>query len=109
MIEGWSRAGKMPDRIVVYDIDKAKADGLASLFASVRVADLAAAAAQDVVIVGLHPPAAGDVLPTLSGHLRRDAILLSLMPKLRFAKLTDMLGGFARDRAAESQCAVHRR
>jgi pyrroline-5-carboxylate reductase len=96
MIEGWSRAGKLPDHIVVYDIDKAKADGLASVFPSVRVSVLATAAAQDVVIVGVHPPAAGEVLPALSRHLRQDAILLSLMPKLRFAQMTAMLGGFAR-------------
>jgi pyrroline-5-carboxylate reductase len=96
MIEGWSRANKLPDRIVAYDIDKAKADELTSIFPSVRVSDLAAAGAQDVVIVGVHPPAASDVLPALSPHLRKDAILLSLMPKLRFAKLTGMLGGFTR-------------
>jgi pyrroline-5-carboxylate reductase len=96
MIEGWSRAGKMPDRIVVCDIDKAKAEGLASVFPSVRVSDRAAAAAQDVVIVGVHPPAAGEVLPAVAPHLRKDAILLSLMPKLRFKSLTDMLGGFTR-------------
>lgn len=96
MIEGWSRAGKLPQRIVAYDIDRTKTDGLASAFPAVQAADLATAAAQDIVILGLHPPAAGEVLPALAPHLRRDAVLLSLMPKLRFAKLTGMLCGFAR-------------
>ena len=96
MIEGWSRAGKLPQRIVVYDIDATRTQELAAAFAAVQVSDMATAAAQDIVVLGVHPPVVGEVLPALSPHLRKDAVLLSLVPKLRFAKLTAMLGGFAR-------------
>lgn len=60
------------------------------------VGALAEAAAQDVVFLSLRPPVMGEALPTLVPHLRREAVVVSLAPKLRFAKLTALLGGFTR-------------
>lgn len=96
MIEGWGRARRMPDRILVHDADPAVLQQLKTAFPDVVAADLAEAAKQDVVIVSLHPPAAAEVLPALARHLDPGAIVLSLAPKLRFEKLAALLGGFRR-------------
>lgn len=95
MAEGWARANRRPQRIVAFD---AKPDACAwvSGVPGAIIGDIAEAAAQDVVILSLHPPVMGAVLPTLVPHLRPEAVVVSLAPKLRFAKLTELLGGFAR-------------
>jgi pyrroline-5-carboxylate reductase len=54
------------------------------------------AAAQDMVFLALHPPAAGDVLKFVRNALRKDAVVVSLMPKLTTAQLSGLLGGFLR-------------
>jgi pyrroline-5-carboxylate reductase len=96
MIEGWARAGRLPERIVVADPNDAAVSAVAAAFPSVAVGAASVAAGQDVVIISLHPPAMGEALPKLAPYLKADAIALSLAPKLRFAKLTELLGGFAR-------------
>jgi pyrroline-5-carboxylate reductase len=95
MVEGWARAGRLPKRIVVSDA-KTEAAAWAAGVPGAAVSGAAEAAACDVVIVSLHPPVMGEVLPTLAVHLKADAIVLSLAPKLKFAKMESLLGGFAR-------------
>lgn len=96
MIEGWKRAGRLSERIVVSDASETAVEAIAVEFPFVAKGDAATAAAQDIVIVSLHPPVMGEVLPKLAPSLKADAIVLSLAPKLRFAKLTELLGGFTR-------------
>jgi pyrroline-5-carboxylate reductase len=95
MIEGWVRAGRLPERIVVSDAGT-DACRWAETVPAVTIGDAAQAAAQDVVILSLHPPVMGETLPLLAPHLRPGAVVLSLAPKLKFAKLAELLGGFAR-------------
>jgi len=54
------------------------------------------AAAQDLVFLGLHPPALAGSLADIKGCLKQDAILISLAPKLSIANLREGLGGFNR-------------
>ncbi len=96
MIEGWKRAGRLAETIVVSDAATAAADAVAAEFPFVVKGDADTAAAQDIVILGLHPPAMSEALPKLAPGLKADAIVLSLAPKLRFTKLAELLGGFSR-------------
>lgn len=96
MLEGWRRAGALPANIRVHDTVPEAAAALAAEFEGVAVATLAEAAACEIVMVGLHPPVAAEVLPQVAPHLRPEATVLSLAPKLRFAKLAELLGGFGR-------------
>jgi pyrroline-5-carboxylate reductase len=50
------------------------------------------AAAQDLVFLGLHPPALIASLTDLKTSLKKDAILISLAPKVSIAKLSEGLG-----------------
>ncbi len=98
LLEGWKRAGKLPQKIVVSDCN---ADVLAKLkaqFPGIETAagNASAAAAQDVVFLAVHPPVLADTVAGIKGSIKPGAIVVSLAPKFTIAKLTSLLGGFAR-------------
>jgi len=98
MLEGWQRARALPDRVVVSDPIQDSLDALKSRFPSieVRLGDNRAAAGEQLVFLGLHPPAFADSVPSLASVLRPDAIVVSLAPKVTIARLSGLLGGFDR-------------
>jgi pyrroline-5-carboxylate reductase len=93
---GWARAGAMPETVVVFDCNQDVVAKLRSQHPGIRVGTLAEAAGQDIVLLAVHPPIIGSVLPQVKPALKADAILVSLAPKSTVAKLTEMLGGFRR-------------
>ncbi len=96
-LDGWSRANALPGKIVVSDCN---ADTLATLkarFPSIEaVAQSAAAAAQDIVFLAVHPPVMAEVCAGIIGYLKPTALAVSLAPKFPVATLSELLGGFAR-------------
>lgn len=96
-LEGWTRANQTPANIIVSDPN---ADILDSLNARIpgilTTPDNARAASQDLVFLAVHPPLVAEVVAGIRDHLKPDAILVSLAPKFTIAKLTGLLGGFAR-------------
>lgn len=96
-LAGWTRAQKLPARIVVADPNTDTLAKLRAQFPAIETtADLASAAAQDVVFLATHPPALTEVAGKVVAALKLTAILVSLAPKFTIAKLTELLGGFAR-------------
>lgn len=96
-LEGWTRARQLPTRIVVADPNAETLAQLRRRFPTIEtVADAATAAAQDVVFLATHPPVLADAAARAAGALRPSAILVSLAPKFTIAKLSALLGGFAR-------------
>ncbi len=96
-LQGWKRAGKLPENIVVSDCN---ADALANLKAQFPGIETApgkttVAATQDLVFLAVHPPAMAEAAAGIKGSLKAGAVVVSLAPKFTFAKLTDLLGGFA--------------
>jgi pyrroline-5-carboxylate reductase len=98
MLEGWLRAGAMPERVVVADRNAATLDALKARFPSIEACPDAncRAADQSVVLLGLHPPMFAESLPEIASTLKPDAIVVSLAPKVTITKLSAMLGGFDR-------------
>jgi pyrroline-5-carboxylate reductase len=97
-LEGWKRANALPAKIVVSDCN---ADSLAKLkarFPMVETApgDSAAGASQDIVFLAVHPPVMAEVAAGIKSSLKPGTTVVSLAPKFTFAKLTELLGGFAR-------------
>lgn len=95
---GLKRAGKLPARVVVSDVD---AEALRRLLANVPsvetvVGDNTRPAEQDLVFIAVHPAAVGGVLSEIKAHLRQDSVLVSLAPKVRMANISEALGGFRR-------------
>jgi pyrroline-5-carboxylate reductase len=98
ILGGLARAGRMPAKIVASDTNPDVLNRLQSGCPGVQTAlnNNREAAAQDLVFLGLHPPAIAGALAEIGDCLKPDAILISLAPKLSIAKLTEGLGGFDR-------------
>jgi pyrroline-5-carboxylate reductase len=98
ILGGLKKAGRMPVQIVASDNNPDVLKKLQSGFPDVRIAlnNNREAAAQDLVFLGLHPPALVNSLADIKADLKKDAILISLAPKLTLAKLREGLEGFNR-------------
>jgi pyrroline-5-carboxylate reductase len=96
ILGGWAKAGKLPDRIVVSDVSVDVLNRLQARFPGIRITpnDNKAPASQEMVFLGLHPPAVAGCLTAIKSCLKPDAILISLVPKLSIARLSENLGGF---------------
>ena len=98
LLEGWTRAKALPDKIVVSDCNGEALVKLKARFPKIETAagDSAGAAAQEIVFLAVHPPVMAEVAAGVKGSLKAGAVVVSLAPKFTIAKLTDLLGGFAR-------------
>ena len=98
MLGGFKKAGKMPQQVVVSDTNLEVLNNLKAVLPEIRIApnDNTQPAACDLVFVALHPPVVKEVLSAVKSHVRAEAILISLVPKLAIAALSDILGGFHR-------------
>jgi pyrroline-5-carboxylate reductase len=95
MLEGLRSAGALPRRILVHD-PNATAVAALQRVPGVQSATLAQAAAADLVLAALHPPALIESLPVIAPALRPGAVVCSLAPRVKLAMLREKLGGFAR-------------
>jgi pyrroline-5-carboxylate reductase len=96
-LEGWTRAAKLPASITVSDPNAETLAKLKARFPSVTTTpDNLQAAGQNVVFLAVHPPAMAEAAARIKGALKPGAVVVSLAPKFTIAKLTDLLGGFAR-------------
>ena len=97
-LEGWKRAGMLPGKIVVSDTNADTLAGLKARFPDIQavLGDNASPAAQDVVVLAVHPPVMVEAAAAIQGKVKGGAVVVSLAPKFTIAKLTGLLGGFAR-------------
>lgn len=95
MLASLARFGKLPENVVVSDTNEDVLSKLRATFPGIRCIrnGNAEAAAQDLVFLALHPPVAGEVITQLHSNIRSGAIVISLMPKISSAKISQMLGG----------------
>jgi len=97
ILEGWTRAQKLPASITVSDPNPEALTKLKARFQTINTApDNTCAAAQDIVVLAVHPPAMAEVAAGIRSSLKPDALVVSLAPKFTIAKLTELLGGFTR-------------
>jgi pyrroline-5-carboxylate reductase len=98
ILGGLKKAGCMPAKIVSSDINADVLKKLQSAFPEIQTAlnNNREAAAQDLVFLGLHPPAVPGSLAEIKDCLKSGALVISLAPKLSIARLTEGLAGFSR-------------
>ncbi len=96
ILKGWSRVGKLPNKIVVNDNNADVLNKLKNEFQLIEtvVGNAKKPAACDIVLIGLHPPVVNDVLQEIKSVVNPSAIVISLAPKISIAKLSEGLGGF---------------
>ena len=96
MLGGWARAGVLPRKILVHDLNPQAVSALQAEFPSVSGATLDEAADVDLVFAALHPPMMAEMLVSIADKLKADAVLCSLAPKVKLATIKEKLGGFSR-------------
>jgi pyrroline-5-carboxylate reductase len=98
LLAGLKRVGRLPSTIVVSDQDPAVLERLRKEFPTITALPNAngQAASQDLVFLGLHPPAMGAGMAEIGSKLKKGAVLISLAPKWPMAKMSQALGGFSR-------------
>ncbi|HSN23416.1 MAG TPA: NAD(P)-binding domain-containing protein, partial [Methylomicrobium sp.] len=96
MLGGWQKAGSVLPPVYVVDTSSEAIVAVQAAFPQVHAASLEEVASQALVFIGLHPPVMTETLAKIAPHLRADAVLVSLAPKLRLHALQTQLGGFAR-------------
>jgi len=97
LLQGWTRAARLPASVTVSDSSAEALVRLKARFPSVTTrADNFQAAGQDVVFLAVHPPAMAEAAAQIKGALKPGAVVVSLAPKFTIAKLAELLGGFAR-------------
>jgi pyrroline-5-carboxylate reductase len=96
LLGGFKAAGVTLPSVVASDLNAGNIEKLRATFPQIQSAgsDNAKPAAQQLVLLALHPPAIGSVLSDIKAALRPDAILVSFAPKITMAKLSEALGGF---------------
>jgi pyrroline-5-carboxylate reductase len=96
-LAGWKRANALPANIVVSDCNWDSLAKIKTQFPSVQTtANSRAAASQAIVFLAVPPPVMAEVAAGIKDSLKPGAVVVSLAPKFTVAKLTELLGGFAR-------------
>ena len=95
MLGGWKRANALPPVILAYDASPTAVAALQAEFPVVTMATLSEAAGADLVFGALHPPAMPEMLASIAGALKENAVFCSLSPKVKLATLKEKLGGFS--------------
>ncbi|MGV8079984.1 MAG: pyrroline-5-carboxylate reductase family protein [Syntrophales bacterium] len=98
LLAGLERKKKLPGGIMVSDANPDVLSALKSRFPGIETAgsDPKRPAAADMVFIALHPPAVMGVLGEIKDSLGKDAVVVSLAPKLTIRQLSNGLDGFRR-------------
>ena len=98
ILGGLKKAGKLPSKIRVSDIDWDVLNKLKEDFPEVELLynDNTKLSSCDIIFIAVHPPVMENVLSSIKPSLKRDAIIISLVPKFRISKISEILGGFNR-------------
>ncbi|MBP9023995.1 MAG: NAD(P)-binding domain-containing protein [Spirochaetes bacterium] len=95
ILEGLKRKNEMFEGVNVFDINQQAAQSIKEIVPSAEVFKSAkeAASGADIVILAVHPPVFAETANELSGVLKSDTVLLSLVPKIRISKTIESFGG----------------
>lgn len=98
ILGGFKKKGEMPIQAVVSDTSIAVLGKLKEQFPEVDIVlnDNKKPALQDIIFLAIHPPAVTSVLSYIKSCLKPASILISMVPKITIAKLSENLGGFNR-------------
>ncbi len=98
LLGGFKAAGVSLPSVVVSDLNAGTVNALQAAFPQAVSAgsDNTKPAAQQIVLLAVHPPAIGSVLLDIKAALSPHSVVVSLAPKFTMAMLSELLGGFTR-------------
>ncbi|MCM8784579.1 MAG: NAD(P)-binding domain-containing protein [Candidatus Omnitrophica bacterium] len=109
ILEGLRRCGKLPEDVMVSDFSIEALEKLKRRFPEIdiSVGDNKKPACQEIVFLALHPQAINSVFLEIKSSLKKEAIIISLAPKIMIEKLSEGLGGFRRiARMIPNTCSI---
>jgi pyrroline-5-carboxylate reductase len=95
LLGGWNLGHALPEVVRVSDPTSDSLEKLRRLLPGIDLfaGDNVPPASCDLVFLSLHPPAIPGVLGEIRSHLRPDATLVSLAPKVPLARISELAGG----------------
>ena len=99
MLQAFKNKNVYRDIIRVFDTDRETLLKLQKQFPEIEIAHSAEEAAEtDTVFIALHPPMIVDTLAKIKDHVKTEAVVISLAPKISIEKMAGMLpaGNIAR-------------
>jgi pyrroline-5-carboxylate reductase len=79
------------EKVVVFDTNTEVLAALKTQFPFITIGDLQLAAGQPTVFIALHPPMIMETLDMISDIVSRDALVISLAPKITIGKIASKL------------------
>ena len=97
ILDGLGRAGRGGAEIIVSDPAEAAREKLKKLHPEIEVTgDNKLSAGREIVFVAVHPPVAGSVFAEINSSVRKEAVVISLVPKITISAIRQALEGFGR-------------
>lgn len=93
LLKGFKNANVSFGRISVYETNEAVLSALKSDFHEIETSntDNASAASSDWVFIALHPPVLMETLNSVKNSIKKDALVISLAPKITLDKIQTVL------------------
>jgi pyrroline-5-carboxylate reductase len=92
LLQGFKNRNVNFGKVIVADINPEILLNLKKQFPEVVYADAKNAAGQDIVFIALHPPMVMDTLELIKNHVKTEATVISLAPKINLSKFSLKLG-----------------
>lgn len=83
LVDGWKRSGQTPARIIVVEPDSTALGLLQESAPEVSEAQPGDIRSCGLVFLAVHPPAMKEVFQGIAGELAADAVVVSLVPKIK--------------------------
>ena len=93
LLQGFKNAHISFEKISVYETNEIVLNGLKSDYPQIdpSASDAAKAASSDWVFIALHPPVLSETMQSFKDFIKKDALLISLAPKITIEKLQAIL------------------
>ena len=92
LLEGWERSGEVPGRVCVVEPDKTALGRLQEVAPEVREASSGDVGCCDLIFLAVHPPMMEPAMKALAGETASEALVVSLVPKIRISAIAEALG-----------------
>ena len=93
LLQGLKNANISFEKISVYETNEMVLDALKSDYPQIDPSgtDALKAASSDWVFIALHPPVLAEAMQSMKGFIKKDALFISLAPKITIEKLQAIL------------------
>jgi pyrroline-5-carboxylate reductase len=93
LLNGFKNANVLLEKITVYETNVTVLSALKADYPQIEISDTdsSKAASSDWVFIALHPPVLMDALNAVKNAIKKDALVISLAPKITINKIKSVL------------------